>query len=197
MNRNLMLWIFAALVTFIPAGLLPSGILRQGSNSEKKTTADTVGLAVGHRAPAFALKDQNGKEMSLDSLIKNGPIALVFYRSADWCIYCKQQIVELQQNLKEIETSGGGNVVGVSYDSVAVLKRYADRRSITFPLLSDVGSKTIDAYGIRDKAVKGGVAHHGTFIIDRKGIIRAKVFQVSYAEREAVDNLIRVLKDAR
>ena len=44
------------------------------------------GLPVGQTAPLFALKDQNGKEIALESLLKKGPVALVFHRSADWCL---------------------------------------------------------------------------------------------------------------
>ena len=57
-------------------------------------------------------------------------------------------MVQLQQNLKELEATGG-QIVGVSYDSVEILKRFADKSAITFPLLSDLGSKPIDAYGLR------------------------------------------------
>lgn len=46
--------------------------------------ADVPGVAVGKTAPAFKLKDQNGKEQSLDELLEKGNVALVFYRSADW-----------------------------------------------------------------------------------------------------------------
>ena len=42
------------------------------------------GLSVGQKAPAFTLKDQNDRDVSLESLLKKGPVALVFYRSADW-----------------------------------------------------------------------------------------------------------------
>ena len=42
------------------------------------------GLAVGKPAPAFTLKNQDGQEVSLDSLLKKGKVALVFFRSADW-----------------------------------------------------------------------------------------------------------------
>lgn len=43
-----------------------------------------TGLKVGSTAPKFTLKDQQGKERSLDELLKQGKVALVFYRSADW-----------------------------------------------------------------------------------------------------------------
>jgi peroxiredoxin len=157
------------------------------------------GLAVGQVGPAFTLVEQNGKEISLESLLKKGPVALVFHRSVDWCLYCKLQMVQLQRIQKEIE-SVGGQVVGISYDPVEKLKRYADRTQVTFPLLSDVGSKTIDAYDIRYKEAPpevSGFSRHATFILDQKGVIRAKLFQLSYQERSAVDALINALKEAR
>lgn len=46
--------------------------------------ADTPGIAVGKKAPTFKLKDQKGKEQSLDELLKKHNVAIVFYRSADW-----------------------------------------------------------------------------------------------------------------
>jgi hypothetical protein len=42
------------------------------------------GLAVGKAAPNFTLKDQSGQAQSLESMLMQGPVALVFYRSADW-----------------------------------------------------------------------------------------------------------------
>jgi cytochrome oxidase Cu insertion factor (SCO1/SenC/PrrC family) len=41
-------------------------------------------LAVGAKAPAFTLKDQKGEERTLDNYLKNGNVALVFFRSAKW-----------------------------------------------------------------------------------------------------------------
>jgi peroxiredoxin len=158
-----------------------------------------TGLPIGEVGPAFTLLEQNGKEVSLESLLKKGPVAVVFHRSVDWCLYCKLQMVQLQRILKEIE-GAGGQVVGISYDPVEKLKRYADRTQVTFPLLSDVGSKTIDAYDIRYKEAPpevSGFSRHATFILDQKGVIRAKLFQLSYQERSAVDALINALKEAR
>lgn len=43
-----------------------------------------TGLKVGGKAPAFTLKDQAGKERTLAEFVKQGKVALVFYRSASW-----------------------------------------------------------------------------------------------------------------
>jgi peroxiredoxin len=168
-------------------------------SADEEAPPVNTGLPVGQVGPAFTLLEQHGKEVSLESLLKKGPVALVFHRSVDWCLYCKLQMVQVQRILKEIEEAGG-QVVGISYDPVEKLKRYADRTQVTFPLLSDVGSKTIDAYDIRYKEAApevSGFSRHATFVLDQKGVIRAKLFQLSYQERSAVDALINALKEAR
>ena len=51
---------------------------------EKEPPPEKTGLKVGEKAPAFKLKDHAGKERSLDEFVKQGKVALVFYRSASW-----------------------------------------------------------------------------------------------------------------
>ena len=168
-------------------------------NASDEYPAEKTGLPVGQSGPSFSLSDQNGKQVSLESLLKKGPVAVVFHRSVDWCLYCKLQMIQLQRIQKEVEAAGG-QVVGISYDPVEKLKGYAKRSKIIFPLLSDVGSKTIDAYDIRYKEAppeQSGFARHATFVLDQKGIIRAKLFRISYQERSAVDALINALKEAK
>jgi peroxiredoxin len=94
--------------------------------------------------------------------------------------------------LKRIEEAGV-QVVGVSYDDTAVLKRFSDEAKITFPLLSDPQSKTIEAYHIRNAEAKGkaeGVPYPGTFLVDRSGVIRAKLFLEGYRDRHSSEALI-------
>ena len=50
----------------------------------KLAPEERTGPKVGEKAPAFTLKDQEGKERSLGEFLKEGKVALVFYRSADW-----------------------------------------------------------------------------------------------------------------
>lgn len=108
-------------------------------------------------------------------------------------------MVELQAHLKEIEATGG-RLVAISYDSTAILKRFAGQNSITFPLLSDPGSKTIDAYDIRNKEATGrteGIPYPGTFIVGTNGLIRAKLFLEGYKERAAAVAIAEALQKAR
>jgi peroxiredoxin len=102
----------------------------------------------------------------------------------------------LQRDLKSIEEAGV-QLVGVSYDDPAVLKRFSDKAKIAFPLLSDPDSKTIEDYHILNPAAKGkaqGVPYPGTFILDKNGVIRAKVFLEGFRDRHTTDALVQAAK---
>ena len=49
-----------------------------------KATAESRSVQVGERFPNVQLKDQDGESFSLSKTLKNGPVVLVVYRSADW-----------------------------------------------------------------------------------------------------------------
>ena len=88
--------------------------------------------------------------------------------------------------------------MAISYDAVPVLTTFAEKRKITFPLLSDPNSKTIRAYGLLNQEVKGtrsdGVPYPGTFLLDQNGVIRAKLFHEGFRERHSADDLIKAAK---
>jgi hypothetical protein len=95
--------------------------------------------------------------------------------------------VELQSNLEKLRAQGLG-VVAISYDSVAVLKNFAERRGITYPLLSDPESKIIRDFGIlNEEAQQGtmqyGIPYPGTYLVDRAGRVTAKYFEDDYTQR--------------
>jgi peroxiredoxin len=81
-----------------------------------------------------------------------------------------------------------------------VLAKFADKRKITFPLLSDSGSKTISAYGLLNKDAKGkaeGIPYPGTILLDQDGVIRAKLFLDGYKDRHSTDDLIKAAQSIK
>ena len=54
------------------------------TESQAQQKSKTPGLAVGAKAPDVRLPDQANRSTRLSELLKKGPVALVFYRSADW-----------------------------------------------------------------------------------------------------------------
>jgi hypothetical protein len=103
-------------------------------------------------------------------------------------------LVELERNLAALKAKGYG-VAAISYDSPAILVDFARRRSITFPLLSDPGSKIIRAFGILNEAAPRnsfvyGVPYPGSFLVDREGKVVAKYFEEDYTERFTASDIL-------
>lgn len=101
----------------------------------------------------------------------------------------------MQRDLKNIEAAGV-KVVGISYDSIDVLKGFADAQKITFPLLSDPDSKTIVAYALKNKESAGkskldGIPYPGTLLVGTDGVIKAKLFVDGYKDRHSVEELTK------
>jgi len=145
----------------------------------------SFGLEVGQKAPAFSARDQFGQMQTLETLRGAKGTVLLFYRSADWCPYCKGQLIQLQSAKARFEKQGL-KLAGISYDSEAILKSFADRRNIEFPLLSDPDSSVIRAYEVLNSEAVGqnkGMARPGYFFIDTHGVIREKFFEAKYRER--------------
>ena len=177
-----------------------------------------LGPQVGEKVPDFDLKDQNGAARNLESIMGPKGAMIVFVRSADWCPYCKTQLVELQSQLKAMHARGLG-VVSISYDAPQLIAAFAKQRGITYPMLSDFGSATIKRYGILNplpelalntrgddpelkaevtKYVSGfgarkeqiGMAFPGAFFVDRQGRVTSRFFEESYVERNTAASLL-------
>jgi peroxiredoxin len=122
-------------------------------------------------------------------------LMLVFFRSADWCPWCKTQLIDLQEQVEQIQAAGLG-LAALSYDSVPVLADFASRRGITFPLLSDPGSATIRAYGILNTTVPAdnqrsyGIPFPGTFFLNSDTVVTAREFANTYQERTTAATLL-------
>jgi peroxiredoxin Q/BCP len=81
-------------------------------------------------------------------------------------------------------------VVGVSADSVAVQKKFIERFSLTFPMISDTSKEVITAYGARE--VLGITAKRSTFLIDPDGRV-ARVWPKVKVEGHA-DDVVATLR---
>jgi hypothetical protein len=102
--------------------------------------------------------------------------------------------VELQQNLEKLRKRGLG-VAALSYDSVAVLKNFSERRSIGYPLLSDADSQVIRRYGLLNESVakntpQYGVPYPATFILDQSGMVVQRYFETDFRQRYTASEIL-------
>jgi len=151
-----------------------------------------VGLRTGQKAPDFSARDQLGETQTLETLRGRKGTVLLFYRSADWCPYCKGQLIQLQAAKDRFEKQGI-KLAGISYDSVEILKSFCARRKIEFPLLSDPDSTIIKQYEVLNTEAVGefaGMARSRYFYVDPQGVIREKFFEAKYRERLTGNTLL-------
>jgi hypothetical protein len=100
--------------------------------------------------------------------------------------------VQLQNAEKRFEQQGI-KLAAISYDSPAILKDFAERHKIDFPLLSDTDSRVIQSFNVLNAEATGkekGMAHPGFFYIDSSGVIREKYFEPKYTDRFTPNNVI-------
>lgn len=133
--------------------------------------ADDFGPPTGARLPAFSLPDQNGRMHSSRSLLGPKGAAILFYESAAGCPACTAQLEELERHQEAFHQLGLG-VAAMSSDNAAVLKDFASRIALHFPLLSDPNSKTVSVLHARP----------GWLVLDGKGLTVAKYFEQDPSE---------------
>lgn len=100
--------------------------------------------------------------------------------------------MELQKVAEALEENGIA-LFAVSYDAVEVLRGFAERYGITYPLLSDAGSAVIRSLGILNEeapAAVAGIPHPGVFVLDAEGLVAQKIFYASYRERDTGAGLL-------
>jgi len=100
------------------------------------------------------------------------------------------------QSAKSRFEKQGITLAAISYDSEAILKYFAGRQHIDFPLLADPDSKVIRDYHVLNTEAVGqfrGMARPGYFFIDSTGIIRERFFEAKYRQRLSGNNVIAKL----
>ncbi len=124
--------------------------------------------AAGDRAPAFHLADQNGDKLRL-SAYKGHKVLVYFYPKAD-TPGCTTQSCELSAIKDDI---GDTVIIGISPDQPEKLKKFDEKYSLGFTLLSDPDHVTAEKYGVWGEKVNYGRKYMGiirsAFLIDEKG----------------------------
>src|SRR5689334_20552849 len=90
----------------------------------------------GEAMPPFMLPDESGKIVTLDSLIAQGPVAVMFFRG-HWCPYCRLNVRAVAQALDRIRAAGG-QVVAIMPELQQYAERFKAESGAPFPVLTDI-----------------------------------------------------------
>lgn len=129
-------------------------------------------LKLGDKAPEFTLSDKDGNTVSLKDFA--GKRVVLYFYPKDNTAGCSKQAAAFAALNSEIEALGAV-VVGVNRDSAALHKKFAEKYSLPFTLLTDPDRTVLEAYGVwQEKKMCGKVGMgivRTTFIIDGDGNI--------------------------
>ena len=102
-------------------------------------------LEIGTKAPEFTLSDQDGNQVSLTDF-KGKKVILYFYPK-DNTPGCTTQACGFGELYPQFQEKDGV-ILGVSKDTVASHKKFQEKYSLPFPLLSDTELSVIKAYDV-------------------------------------------------
>src|SRR5438045_3882539 len=181
------------------------GVVRSGAGAKAPRAGAT--------APSFTLPDAEGKQVSLDSVLKEGRVVIAFYRG-QWCPYRDLQLRAYQEVLPRIKALGA-DLVAISPQTPDESLSTAEKRKLEFRVLSDAGNKVARGYGLvwqvpsgLDAIQKGfginlaksnGDASNelpvpGTFVLGADGRIAFSYVNADWRERLEPAGIIRALE---
>jgi thioredoxin-dependent peroxiredoxin len=130
-------------------------------------------------APTFTLLNQDEKSISLSDYA-SGKVVVYFYPAAS-TPGCTTQACELRDNINSLKSSGY-TVLGISPDAPGKLKKFKDKESLNFDLLSDPDNKVQQAYGAYGEKSMYGKTYMGTirstFVVDETGKLSHALYNV-------------------
>jgi len=187
-------------------------VMKQAAESLAKQLPDP-GLKLGETAPDFTLPDSTGRKVSLSALLKDGPVVLVFYRGA-WCPFCNMHLHALNESLPEFRRHGA-QLVAITPQKPDRSAEQLKKKDYPFLVLSDLDNGVMKAYrllyqldpelvkvykkfGLDVESFNGPGRNvlpvPGTFVIDQKGIVRARHADTDYTQRMEPAEIIKTLK---
>jgi peroxiredoxin Q/BCP len=128
-------------------------------------------LDTGDRAPEFTLPDQNGHDISLTALLKDGPAILYFY-PADFTPGCTREACSIRDIHREL-TRAGLTVAGISPQGPDSHRRFREKHDLPFTLLSDEKKEVIRMFGVNGPL--GFWVQRVTFLVDQNRAILGRV----------------------
>ena len=165
----------------------------------------------GDKMPDFVLPDERGQLVSLDQLLKKGPVAVTFHRG-HWCPYCRINTKALAEAQGQI-AAAGGQVAAIMPDR----EHLKAASEAPFPILTDIDNgyaMSLNlAFWVGDEMQKlmcqagWDVAPSqgsdtwllpipATFVVGTNGEVKARFVDPDYRKRMTIEDLLAALKTA-
>ncbi len=171
-------------------------------------------LKVGDKVPDFNLPNAAGEEVRLKELLDKGPVILNFYRGG-WCPYCNLELNAYQKHIPDINELGA-SLVAISPQTPDNSLSTAEKNELKFQVLSDVGNKVANQFGLVFKVPSElqeiynnfgitlpkfngdeswEIPMPGTYVIDKDGTVSYAFADPDYTKRAEPDEVIAKLEE--
>lgn len=156
-------------------------------------TSNMICVEAGTESPSISAVTASGDAVDLSGITGENGAVLVFSRSLDWCPYCKAQALELE-TVKADLAAAGWTLNLITYDSPEILAGFAEEKALTYTLLSDTDSATIDAFGLRNTEMPvgsrfDGVPHPAIVYIKADGEVAGVQKEEGYKTRPPTEGI--------
>jgi peroxiredoxin Q/BCP len=148
-------------------------------------------VKVGENAPDFTLKDGDGNNWKLSEQ-RGRTVVLLFY-PGDNTPVCTKQMCSVRDNWEDYAATGA-EVVGISTDSAASHKDFAEKYDLPLTLLSDEKGEVIEKYSV--KSWLPGRSARAVVVVDKMGIIRHHQVQSLSVFRPKDDEVLKAIGQA-
>jgi peroxiredoxin Q/BCP len=142
-------------------------------------------LREGDLAPNFSLQTQTGERWELRTALERGPVLLYFYPKDETPV-CTAEACGFRDRYADFGNYGV-QIVGVSRDSTAAHKSFAENHRLPFQLLSDPDGQARRLFGV--KKTLGLFDGRVSFLIDRSSKIRL-VFSSAFSAKAHVERAL-------
>lgn len=143
-------------------------------------------INTGDRIPFFSLEDQDGNEFSIKDHI-GSPMVIYFYPKDD-TPGCTREACSFRDQYEEF-TDAGVTVIGISGDTVEDHRKFRDKYSLPFTLLSDPDNQVRNLFGVPG-SLFGMIPGRVTYIIDAEGIVR-QIFNSQFRATQHVKEALK------
>jgi thioredoxin-dependent peroxiredoxin len=123
-------------------------------------------IQVGDTIPSFTLKDQNGNDFDISTLLGRKKLVIFFYPQ-DGSLNCTREACYFR-DLSEVFEEADAIVIGISSQSVESHKEFAEKNRLKYTLLSDPRNVVRKLFGVPAK-IFGLIPGRVTYVANRSG----------------------------
>lgn len=149
---------------------------------------------IGSRAPGFRLQNHEGEWVELVEILAVGPVLLAFYPK-DFGLVCTRQLCAYQEALDQFKKLGC-QIVGISKNDPASLRKFRESYAFDFPLLSDPNHAVAKLYSVTSLMMMGGTSR-AVVVVGKSGIVLYRYVEPTVVTHRKPGELIKVVEELR